>query len=88
MFLPGSRRVDENVLYLSKWRYFFSASQGAHLSVLAVKPAGRPELNPSAVDKTAVLEVLDDVGNSGAAEACTPSAACDSFFIRRPFFQA
>ena len=30
----------------------------------AVKPAGRPELNPSAVDKTAVLDVVDDVGNS------------------------
>ena len=53
-------------------------------SVQAVKPAGRPELNPSAVDKTAVLDVVDDVGNSEAAEACTPSAASDSFFIRRP----
>jgi hypothetical protein len=50
----------------------------------AVKPAGRPKLNPSAVDKTAVLEVPDDGGNSEAAEACTPSTACDSFFIRRP----
>ena len=50
----------------------------------AVKPAGRPELDPSAVDKTAVSDVVDDVGNSAAAEACTPSAASDSFFIRRP----
>ena len=47
----------------------------------AVKPAGRPELDPSAADKAAVLEVVDDVGNSAAAEACTPSAASDSSFM-------
>ena len=49
-----------------------------------MKPAGRPELDPSAADKAAVLEVVDDVGNSAAAEACTPSAASDSSSIRRP----
>ena len=46
-----------------------------------MKPAGRPELDPSAADKAAVLEVVDDVGNSAAAEACTPSAASDSSSI-------
>ena len=50
----------------------------------AVEPAGRPELNPSADDKAAFLVVPDDGGNSGAAEAGTPSTACDSLSIRRP----
>ena len=53
-------------------------------SGLAVKPAGRPELNPSTDDKAAVLVILGNGGNSAAAEACTPSAAGDSLFMRRP----
>ena len=51
---------------------------------MAVKPAARPELDPSADDKAAVLVIPGNGGNSGAAEACTPSAACDSLFMRRP----
>jgi hypothetical protein len=58
-------------------------SRGAPLYRLSSPPGG-PSLTPSAVDKTAVLDVVDDIGNSEAAEACTPSAASDSFFIRRP----
>ena len=53
-------------------------------SGMAVKPAGRPELDPSADDKAAVLVIPGNSGNSGAAEACTPSAACDSLFMGRP----
>ena len=47
----------------------------------AVKPAGRPNLDPSADDKAAVLELPCNGGNSGAAEAFTPSAAFGSLVI-------
>ena len=53
-------------------------------SVLAVMPAGRPKLAPSASDKVTVVVIPSIGGNSGTAEVSTPSAASGSSFIVRP----
>ena len=44
-------------------------------------PAGHLSKGPSVLDTSTGIDVPGNGGISGAAEACTPSAAFDSFFI-------
>ena len=54
-------------------------------SVFAEKPAGRPKPAPSTGDKAVGILLPSDVGNSGAAEVSTLSAAGGSSFIWIPW---